>query len=45
MRHTAGVLMTTTPEIGFYSAKDHPSPGAAILACMAMLIAGTGCRI
>jgi hypothetical protein len=27
MRDTAGVLMTTTPEIAFYSAKD-PSPGA-----------------
>jgi hypothetical protein len=28
MRDTVGVPMTTTPEIGFYSAKDHPSPGA-----------------
>ena len=27
MRDTAGVPMITTPEIGFYSAKDHPSPG------------------
>ena len=28
MRDTDGIPIITTPEIGFYSAKDHPSPGA-----------------